>query len=367
MADSGAGRTAPVKFPPHTSLRDRLNDAVREYFDSRGLSRHGGGRMWLKTAAIVTWAVASWVVLVFVVANWWQALLAATSLGLAVAGIGFNVQHDGGHGAFSRKKLGNRLTARALDLVGGSSYIWNYKHNIFHHHYTNVEGVDDDLRAEPFLRLAPGQPRYWFHRFQHLYVWLLYAFFPPKWAWIDDLRDVIRGRAAGHRIERPKGWDLAWLLGAKLLFAGWTWVIPLLLHSWWQVLAIYGFVALVVGTTIGTVFQLAHCVEEAEIVKRPEGQERMQRSWAEHQLATTADFAPRSRFLSWYLGGLNFQVEHHLFPRVCHIHYPELARVVSGVCAESGVPHHTHPSLWRALRSHVRFLKRMGRPDPVQA
>jgi linoleoyl-CoA desaturase len=358
-------RTASLKFPAHTSLRDRLNEAVDEYFRSKGISKHGGVRMWLKSLTVIAWAVASYVTLVFLASSWWLVLLSAVSLGLAVAGIGFNVQHDGGHGAYSSRRFGNRATARVLDLVGGSSYIWNFKHNIFHHQYTNVDGVDDDLEADPLLRLAPGQRRFWFHRFQHIYIWLLYGFLPPKWAWYDDIRDLITGRAGRQPITRPKGWDLAWMLVGKALYTTWVLVIPLLLHPFWNVLGVYLVVALVAGVTLSTVFQLAHCVEEADVTSIPEDGAKLPRSWAEHQLATTADFSPRNRLLSWYLGGLNFQVEHHLFPRICHVHYPALAPVIRGVCQEAGVTHFTHKSVWRALRSHVRHLKQMGRPVPA--
>ena len=356
----------PVKFPPHTPLRERLNQAVESYFNGGRKKRTGGIRIWIKSVAIVAWAVTSWIALVFFAANWWQALLLGASLGLAVAGIGFNVMHDGGHGAYSRKKIFNRFSAVMLDLVGGSSYMWNFKHNIMHHQFTNVDGVDNDLEAWPFLRLAPGQKRLWFHRFQWLYIWPLYVFLPPKWQWWDDFRSLIAGRIGGQRIPRPKGWNLTWLFLGKLLFFTWALIVPLMVHSFWHVLAIYAFVALVLGVTLGTVFQLAHCVEEADIQPVPAGGGRLPKSWAEHQLATTADFSPRNPLLTWYLGGLNYQVEHHLFPRISHIHYKKLAPAVRQVCHEEGVPHLTNRNLFTALRSHIHFLRRMGRRNQAR-
>ena len=355
-------RSQPVKNPPHSPLREILNQTVEYYIKRDRKKKTGGLRIWIKSCAIVAWAATSWIALVFFAANWWQALLLGASLGLAVAGIGFNVQHDGGHGAYSRTKLFNRFSALMLDLVGGSSYMWNFKHNIMHHQYTNVDGVDDDLEAWPFLRLAPGQKRLWFHRFQWLYIWPLYVFFPPKWQWWDDFRTLIKGKIGDQRIPRPKGWNLTWLFLGKLLFFTWALIVPLFVHSFWHVLGIYAFVALVLGITLGTVFQLAHCVEEADIQAVPAGG-RLPQSWAEHQLATTADFSPRNPILTWYLGGLNYQVEHHLFPRISHVHYKRLAPVVRKVCADAGVPHYTNSNLFKALRSHVRFLRRMGKKE----
>ena len=192
---------------------------------------------------------------------------------------------------------------------------------------------------------------------------LLLAFFLPKWQMVDDFRAVVRGKIGKHAIPRPKGFHLTWLFVGKLLFFAWALIVPLVMHTWWEVLLVYAFVCLVAGITLGVVFQLAHCVEEATITPRPDEATRMPTSWVEHQLATTADFAPRNPLLTWYLGGLNFQVEHHLFPRISHVHYPRVAEIVRRVCADAGVEHHTHRTLFGAFRSHIRFLRRMGRED----
>jgi linoleoyl-CoA desaturase len=317
--------------------------------------------MRIKTALILSWFVLSYVLLVVWATAWWQAVPLAISLGFSVAGIGFNIQHDGGHGAYSRRTLGNRISSWTLDLVGGSSYVWNFKHNITHHHYTNIEGVDEDIEAGPALRLAPGQPRRWYHRFQHFYIWLLYGFFPAKWALYDDFRDMLRGRVGSRAMPRPRGAGLAVFLGGKLMYVGWALALPLVLHPWTHVLLIYACYSLTLGVTLATVFQLAHCVEEASFPEIPPGNGRMERDWAEHQLATTVDFAPHSRWLTWYLGGLNYQVEHHLFPRISHVHYPALAPITRAVTREHGVAHQCHETLLGALGSHVAFLKRMGR------
>ncbi len=350
-----------VKYAPKSRFHAELLRRVETYFASSGRCRTGGVAMGIKAALFLGWAAASYVLLVFVAASWWQALALAGSLGLAVAGIGFNVQHDGSHGSFSRRRFVNRLAASALDLIGGSSYVWHHKHDLVHHHYTNVEGVDEDIEAAPFLRLAPRQRRRWYHRFQHLYVWPLYVFFPPKWELWDDVKDLVRGRVGRRRIPRPRGVDLAVTVAGKVAFVGWAFVLPFALHDWVDVVAVYAFYFLVLGVTLATVFQLAHCVEEAEFAAIPAGGARMENGWAEHQLATTVDFAPRNRWLTWYLGGLNYQVEHHLFPRVSHVHYPAVFEIVRRTCEEFGVRHRTHPTLLRALGSHVAHLRRMGR------
>jgi len=349
-----------VKYPPHSPLRDRLIRSVDRYFRERDLRPQGGMRMVVKSASILSWWLLSYLLLVFWASSWWQTGILVVSLGLAVAGVGFNIQHDGGHGSYVARGLGNRLSSWTLDLMGGSSYLWHFKHNILHHHYTNLDGVDDDLDAGPLLRLAEAQRRRWFHRLQHWYIWPLYAFLPPKWQFYDDWKGLITGRIGDQPFPRPRGGNLAVLIAGKLLFTGWALALPLALHPTGVVLSVYALCCLGTGIVLGTVFQLAHCVEEASFPLAPGRGERVERSWAEHQIATTVDFAPRSRWLSWYLGGLNFQVEHHLFPRISHLHYPAIAPIVKSVCAESGIRHVSHDTIWSALRSHVRYLKRLG-------
>ena len=199
-------------------------------------------------------------------------------------------------------------------------------------------------------------------------MWVLFAVLPAKWAFVDDFRAVLLGRIGPQAMPRPRGRDLVLLLVGKAAYFGWIFVLPLAMgHSLGAVLVVYGVFALVAGTCLSVVFQLAHCVEEAAFPGSPGAEAHAERSWAEHQLATTVDFAPRSRVLGWYLGGLNLQVEHHLFPRVSHVHYPALLPVVEATCAEFGVRHLSHPTFFSALRSHVRHVRRMGRPVTVSA
>jgi linoleoyl-CoA desaturase len=333
---------------------------VDGYFAETGLSTGGGVALWRKAAVILLWLATSYVLAMVWADAWWQAGLCAISMGLAVAGVGFNIQHDGGHEA-AGGRAGNRLAAWTLDLIGGSSFVWHTKHAIVHHSFTNVEGVDDDIDAAPFLRLAPSQRRRWYHRFQHLYAWPLFGFLPPKWALWDDFKALAKGKVGQHPLPRPRKRDLTILFAGKVLFLGWAVALPLVTgHSAGAVLAVYAVAALTAGICLSVVFQLAHCIEEADFVV-PQAGNRIDASWCEHQLATTADFAPRNRFLTWYLGGLNFQVEHHLFPRISHVHYPALAPIVAEVCREHGVRHRTHERFWPAVASHVRHLRKLGR------
>jgi linoleoyl-CoA desaturase len=356
------------KFPKDeagflTELRSRTD----AYFAATGKSERDCWQMYLKTAVILAWLATSYALLVFAAPTVWLAAPLSISLALAISAVGFSIQHDGGHHAYSRFGWVNRLAALSLDAIGASSYLWRWKHVVMHHTYPNVDGQDTDIDVGPVARLAPQQRRRWFHRWQHLYLWSLYGITAPIWHLYGDFRDVIAGSIRGQRIPRPKGWDLATFLGGKAVSIGLLLGVPMLVHSWWVVLLFYLAVTAVLGVVLTVVFQLAHCVEEADFPEPAAGTRRMADAWAAHQVRTTVDFARDSRVLSWLLGGLNFQVVHHLFPRVCHVHYPALARIVEAVSGEFGVRYTAHRSFAAGVASHYRWLRRLGRPGLVPA
>ena len=345
-------------------MRTELDEAVDAYFRTTGLSRHGGASMLLKSATLFSWAITSYALLVFWAPTWWTAIPLAVSLALAMAVIGFAVMHDGGHASYSDRRAINRWAARSLDLIGGSSFVWAYKHNVLHHTYTNIEDADDDIEFSPFFRLSPGQPHYWFHRLQWIYWPFLLCFLSTKWWLIDDYQALITGKVAGHRMPRPGAGDLAVLFGGKLASGLWLFAIPLAYRDPLLVLVGYVVVSSVWGFVMGAVFQLAHAVEGATFYPESGGRS-VPLPWAEHQLATTVDFGRSNPVLTWFVGGLNFQVEHHLFPKISHLHYPELAPIVREVAARHGVEVLEQPSLTRGLLAHVRHLQQLGRPQPA--
>ena len=353
-----------VKYARGGRFQRELRRRVHGYFTDRGLSPRGGARMLFKSLAILAWFVGSWVALVFFTDHWWQAVPLTIALALSIAAIGFAIQHDAGHGAFSHRRWVNRLAAFMLDVTGGSSYMWKIKHGELHHHYTNIAEVDDDIDARPFLRMAATQKWRWYHRYQHVYAWFLYAFLPPKWLVVDDFRALIRGRIGQESVPRPRNFELVFLFIGKAIFFSWALVIPLLMgHHILAIVGLYAVAAWVLGITLATIFQLAHCQEDRLFeAATPSGPNRISRSWSEHQLATTADFAPGSRMLTWFVGGLNYQVIHHLFPLVSHVHDPKLAPIVDEVCAQYGLERKSYPTLAAAISSHARFMHTMGQP-----
>jgi linoleoyl-CoA desaturase len=353
--------TDPHPFAAEVKLR------VADYFEKHNLSPHANAGMVIKTVIIVILTLGSYGL---ILSGWFppMAMLGlAVLMGVGVAGIGFCVAHDSLHGAYSARPGVNRALGWSLDCVGGSSYLWKLTHNVIHHTYTNVHGLDEDLEVSALLRLSPHSKRHAIHRFQHLYGFLTYALATLNWVFLKDYRHLFRRdlgpfEGKSHRVK-----DVLALFGGKLFYYGWVIVIPLLVLQvpWWQFLI--GFVAmhLTAGLILGVVFQLAHVVEDT---RHPVADEkgRMERSWVIHQMETTSNFANGSRWITWYVAGLNHQVEHHLFPRICSVHYPAISKIVREVAERHGVPYHGQPTLAAAIRSHYEMLRVLGR-EPATA
>ena len=247
-----------------------------------------------------------------------------------------------------------------LDVIGGSSYIWHWKHGVYHHTYPNIAGYDSDIDVGALGRFSPHQPHRWYQRWQHWYMWPMYGVMAIRWHLYDDFRDVMRGRIGQHRFPRPAGRELAIFIAGKAIFFSLAFGIPALFHPPWIVLLFYGAASVVLGILLSAVFQMAHCVGDASFPSPNEGGTSMARAWAVHQVETTRDFIRHSRVRSLFLGGLNFQIEHHLFPRIAHVNYAAISRMVEETCREFGVRYGEHRSLWAGLAAHFRWLRLMG-------
>jgi linoleoyl-CoA desaturase len=352
-----------LKFANDNAFQLELGRRVDEYFKSTSRRQRDCWQMYLKTVILLTTFAASYAVLVFGTETWWQGVLLAILLGLSSAGIGLNIQHDGGHQAYSNSAWVNKLMAMTLELIGGSSYLWRWKHVVFHHTYVNITGHDTDIDLGLLARLTPHQKRRAHQQWQVLYLWPLYGLLAIKWQLVDDFHKFIRGRISAQKVPRPSGWELVIFVTGKAIFSSVAFGIPLLFHSLEVVLIYYAIVGLVAGIVLSVVFQMAHCVEEAEFPLPRENTGRIERAWAVHQAETSVNFARRSRVVAWLLGGLNFQIEHHLFPRICHINYPGISSIVKETCRDFGIKYAEHASFRAGMASHFRWVRRMGRGD----
>ncbi|MGH8370282.1 MAG: fatty acid desaturase family protein [Gammaproteobacteria bacterium] len=352
-----------IRFNENTDFLHTLRQRAELFFRETGLRQRDCPRMYLKTLIILSCFALSYALLVFVARTWWQALPLAMLLGLSAAAIGFDIQHDGGHKAYSDRAWVNKLMAMSLDMIGGSSYVWRWKHAVFHHMFVNIKGHDTDIDLGFLGRLSPHNKHHAFHRWQHWYLWPLYGVMVIKWHFFDDFRDVITGRMGENRFPRPHGWELLLFFAGKAVFFTLAFVIPSLFHPLWVVAVFYVISVAVTGVVLSVVFQMAHCVEGAEFPVPDQNTGQIDNTWAVHQIESTINFARDNKFVCWLVGGLNFQIEHHLFPRVCHTNYPALSRLVKQTCQEFGVRYTENPTFRSGIASHFRWLRRMGMAD----
>lgn len=355
-----------TKYPSPGShpFSEALRESVGDHFKRTGVSPYADWRLWTKAALLLSSVTATWLVLVFNPLPGVAALALAGLLGALLAAVGMAVSHDALHGAFSPYPWVNRLVGLSFDLIGANSHIWRHSHNRTHHIFTNLEGIDLDLDLAPFLAVSPRAPRHWAHRWQHLYAPLLYSLATIDWLLAKDFRYFRLRRMGSRREVRHPWWAWAWLIGGKVFALGTHLVIPLLVapYLWWQVLIGFGTAHIVAGLMMTTVFQLAHQVARVEFPRtdRADGRATLPWPFLVHQLRTTANFGCENRVLSWFVGGLNFQVEHHLFPRIASVHYPALRPIVRDIAARHGVPYNEYPSLTSAIRAHFSWLREQG-------
>ncbi len=341
----------------HVELKKRIN----HYFTATGKDTTGGWRIATKALFLVAVLISTYTLVVFFTPAWPWALALCALLGLTTAAIGFNVMHDGGHGSFSKYKWLNKTASNMAEFVGASQFMWNMKHNVIHHAYANIDGIDDDIDAKPILRMAPTQKRYKIHKFQHLYFWIFYAFLHLYWTMMSDYRKYFTKKIGDIPLKKMSPRDHIAFWSFKILHYGLFIVLPIFSVGFVDWLIGYTVFTVFVGFTISIVFQLAHTVEHTEFPVPDEKTGKLEDEWAIHQLKTTANFATRNRLISWYVGGLNFQIEHHLFPKISHIHYPAISKIIKQACQEHGVVYVEYKRMYQAVFSHVSFLRDMGR------
>ncbi len=347
----------------HQEFFRRLKSKVDDYFRTTGLSRAGGLSLMVKSCIQFLTSVAIYLVLVLVQPGTFIAVVLAILLGLHLAMLGFNIMHEGGHQSFSRFGWLNAVAAYFLNLLGGNTYFWKIKHNINHHTYTNIHGSDSDINVEPFMRLHPSQPLRKAHRFQHVYWFFLYGISYIAWIFYEDFVKYFSRRIAQHTEPRAfavREHLIFWL--TKIVYVVVFLAIPIYLTGWVYALVGYLIVTFTCGLFISIVFQLAHVVESTHFPVISQTNAHIESDWALHQLQTTSNFGTHSRLLFWMLGGLNFQIEHHLFPRISHIHYPEISKLVRETCSEFDVTYREYGSMWSAFLSHLLFLRQAGLP-----
>ncbi len=342
-----------------STLRKNVND----YFKQNGISTKGNFTLASQTFSMFAIYLVPFVLMLTIPMAWWVGLILTVVMGIGIAGVGMCVMHDALHGSFSSKEWLNKLFGGSMYLLGGNVANWKMQHNVLHHTYTNIDGEDGDIAPRWPLRLSDNHPVRKIHRYQYIHAFFFYGLMTIT-RLVNDFTQLAEFKKNGITTKFKLNVTKEYLImvAGKLLYLGIFIALPIIFthFTWWQVLI--GFVTMhwVAGFILSTIFQLAHVVEGAE-QPMPDGEGIIHHDWAVHELRTTSDFARNNRFINWYVGGLNFQIEHHLFPYISHVHYHKIAPIVERTAREFGLEYNLKPSFGKALGSHVRRLKELSR------
>jgi linoleoyl-CoA desaturase len=346
----------------YTELKKRVD----QYFKEKQLSKNGNLNMYAKTVFMfAAYLVPYFLIISGVFESRLVWLLLSVLMGLGMAGVGLCVMHDANHGSYSRNTTLNKILGYvSMNLLGGYSLNWRIQHNVIHHTYTNVHEHDEDIAPPGFMRFEPHARRRWIHKLQFLYAWFFYGMMTLMWSTTKDFRQLLRYHRKGHlkAANTTFGRELRVLILSKLVYHGFM-ILPYFLVPGMTFLEwLLGFLVIhyLAGLVLAMIFQPAHVVEETEF-PLPSDQGSLENHWAEHQMRTTMNFATGDPVFSWLVGGLNYQVEHHLFPTICHIHYPKISRIVESTAREFNVPYKKQRTWFGALWSHQIMLWRLGR------
>ncbi len=304
-----------------------------------------------------------------IVSSGWLLFTLYLVSGMGMAGIGMGVMHDAIHGSYSSNQKLNKIMGYSFNLIGANANVWKIQHNVLHHTFTNIEESDDDIHTPFFLRFSPHAKLYWIHRFQYLYVWFFYGLSTISWITAKDFVKLSRYKKLGlikssskFRVEILK--IAAW----KLLYYSYALVLPLIIVPLapWIIIVSFLTMHFITGVLVSVVFQTAHVMPKTDF-PLPDQNGLIANNWTIHQLATTSNFAPKSNFLSWIIGGLNFQIEHHLFPNICHVHYKRISTIVENTAKEYGLPYLSKKTFVSAIWDHTKMLYHLGRMQPKMA
>ena len=340
-----------------------LNKRVNDYFKENNIKKTGNWQLHLKTFVMFAIFLAPYFFLIAMDMPFWTYLVLNIVIGIGMAGVGMNVMHDGNHGAYSSKNWVNKIMGGSIYILSGNVYNWQVQHNVLHHTYTNIPGHDEDLDAGRIIRFSNSAKWYRFHKFQHYYSVFLYGLLTFNWALTADflqMKRYLRRKLSYGEFKKP---SIQWttLVITKIIYFTIWLVLPMVFGvTWWKVLLGFLVMHYTAGLILSVVFQLAHVVEDTSNPVPNESNE-IENTWAIHQLFTTANFAPKNWLMNWYTGGLNHQIEHHIFPNISHIHYSKIGEIVKQTAKEFELPYYEFKTTRQAIASHFKHLKELGK------
>jgi linoleoyl-CoA desaturase len=352
-----------------TQFFKTLNKRVNDYFKENKIKKTGDWRLHLKTAIMFALFLAPYfLILTLNLPNWANVLLTIL-IGVGMAGVGMNVMHDGNHGSYSNKKWVNKIMGGSIYILAGNVFNWQVQHNVLHHTYTNIHEHDEDLEAGRILRFSKHAEWRKHHKFQHFYSVFLYGLLTFNWAITTDFQQMYRytkRKLSYGELPNPfVNWSK--LVITKIIYLTIWIVLPMLILdiAWWKILIGFFIMHYVAGVILSVTFQLAHVVDQAE-TPLPDEKGNMKNTWAIHQLFTTVNFGTKNKIVNWFTGGLNHQVEHHIFPNISHVHYTKIAKIVKETAKEFNLPYNEYKTTRKAIISHFSHLKELGKKPAIQ-
>jgi len=352
----------PTKEKFIKDFRARVND----YFESNNISPFANGEMYFKTAfAAVAWIFAYYLIISgFSNESGYVLMASYLLLGFVNIFIAFNIMHDATHDAYSANKTVNKIMGYSMDFVGGNQYLFRRMHGA-HHGYVNIHGIDVTLETHGLFRFSPDEPWLPRHRFQHFYTFGLYSLAMLQWVTLKDFKWFFGEAHIGNQknIKHPREEYVALFIG-KSVYYGLTLIIPMIVlpYAWYGVLGAWVFMHILPGLTFALMFQVTH-IYEGTTFPLPDDGGNIDNNYALHVLETTADFSRKSKIGTWLMGGINIHVVHHIFPKICHVHYPKITQILIETCEDYGIEYQENPTFWKALKKHYSILKHLSKPE----
>ena len=339
-----------------------VRQRVEEYFRERNLSKNANATMVFKTVLFLGSLTACYLLIMLMDFPWYANLVLVSVLGLSAAFIGLNISHDAIHGSYSKHPIVNKILGFSFNMVGANAYMWSIMHNVVHHTFTNIPGIDEDIEPIPLIRISPDQKLKKIQRYQHIYAYFFYGLTSISWVLMKDFKKFYQKKIGNYDNKHHEPIEYFNLYFFKALYFTLFLVLPLVFLNMaiWKILLGFFIMHIFCGMTLAIVFMMAHIVEGPEFPSAGDAGV-IDRPWAVHQMHTTADFARDNPFVNFFCGGLNFQIEHHLFPQVCHVHYQPISKIVEHTAKEFNLPYHDNPTFTGAIQSHTRLLKKFGR------
>jgi linoleoyl-CoA desaturase len=342
-----------------------LRTNVENYFRQSNISKFANSKLKRKAAVLLITFFGTYILVLTLGLPLWSLFLLCIVMGLSKAGIGMGVMHDANHGSFSKKPLVNKIFGKSADVLGVSSNNWINQHNKLHHTYTNIHGHDEDVDGKGLFRFTPDAPHRKIHKFQHFYWTIFYGFLTLGWFFADAAAyKKYRDRGLNKSTGAKKRKEIAEIIFFKLFYISYMFVLPMLVMdvAWWHVILGVLTVEFTAGMILSVIFQMAHVVDKFDLSNHDKFDGETKDEWTVHQIKNTFDFAVNNKIITWYCGGLNFQVEHHLFPNISHAHYPNLYKIVKETAKKYNVDYQEFNTFREAFRSHLTFLRKLGRP-----